>query len=72
MDYLSSNAMPVETPPAQNPFSPLDEFAMQLRSSGPPLGMVVQAASTNLENSLSCTASGRVWDTGKFNFGVGT
>ena len=72
MDSFSSNALPVETPPAQNPFSQLAAFAQQLRSSGPPLGLVVQAASTNMETSLSRTESGRVQVTGKFNFVVST
>ena len=56
----------------QNPYSLLDAFAQKLHSSGIPLGRAMQAASKNMANSLSHTESGRVWDTGKFDFGVGT
>ena len=71
MDSLSSSALPLETPPAQNPFSHLAAFAQQIRSLRPLLGQPVQAASNNMATPLSCTASGRGWATGKFNFGVG-
>ena len=68
---LSSNALPVETPPARKPFSQLAAFAQQILSSGIPLEWAVQAASTNMATSLSCTASGRGCDTGKYNSGTG-
>ena len=63
--------LPVENPPARNPFSQLDTFPQQLCSSGPPLERDLQATSTSMATSLSCTASGRGRVTGKFNFGVG-
>ena len=69
---LSSNALPVETPPAQKKFSQLTSFSQQIRISGPQLGRAVQAAYNNMTTSLSRTASGRGRDTGKFNFGVVT
>ena len=72
MDSLSSNAMPVETPPSQEQFSQLAAFAQKICSLGPPLIQAVQAASTNMVTSLSRTASGRVRTTGTFNIGVGT
>ena len=72
MDLLSSNALPVENPLAQKPFSQLDAFAQQLRSSGTQLGRSVQTELTNMETSLSLKASVRCQDIGRFNSGVGT
>ena len=72
MDSLSSNTLPVETPPTRKTFSQLDSFAQQLRSSRPPLVQAMQDALTNMVTSFSRTSSGRGRATGKFNFGVGT
>ena len=61
IDLSSSNAPPVETPPAQNPFSNLAAFAQQLRISGSQLGRAAQEEYNSMATSMSRTASVRVW-----------
>ena len=71
MDLLSSNALPVDTPPARKPFSRLGAFVQKLSSLGTSLGRYIQASSINMEIYLSHTALVIVQAPFKFNFELG-
>ena len=58
MFLLSKYDTPADTTNTRRPFSQLDLLAQQLRTSGPPLGRAVQAASVRMSSSFSRSGPG--------------